>query len=447
MERKEMNNKEKLKRTTFETSRELEYFTEKEIEMQIGYGKEWWPIALIKELIDNSLDACETTNIPPQIEVDIETGWFSVRDNGPGLPAKLIKKSLNYMKRVSDKTFYVSPSRGQMGNALKVVWAAPYIENGEKGEIEVWTKGKYHKITVTLDRIKQEPVIEHLSEESDFIKKGTLFKIYGFDSNVILKPESEDFYKVPPQISKVIEAYSAFNPHARFILKIHDNKDKIYEPTNLEWNKWKPSNPTSAHWYELEPLRDLIAAYVTEEREGSRAKTVREFVSEFRGLSGISKQKLVVPDEMKNMYLHDLIKNKDIDMKKLEKLHNDMKANSKPPQPIVLGYLGKEHISEWMMNYAQCTKESIKYNRRVGFDTDGLPYVIEVGFGIRKKDNIGRRFLTGLNWTATLGTPTDIISEVMGEMRIDKEDPVTVLIHMAKPRFEYVDRGKTRLEI
>ena len=204
---------------------------------------------------------------------------------------------------------------------------------------------------------------------------------------------------------------------------------------------------TSAHWYELEPLRDLIAAYVTEEREGSRAKTVREFVSEFRGLSGISKQKLVVPDEMKNMYLHDLIKNKDIDMKKLEKLHNDMKANSKPPQPIVLGYLGKEHISEWMMNYAQCTKESIKYNRRVGFDTDGLPYVIEVGFGIRKKDNIGRRFLTGLNWTATLGTPTDIISEVMGEMRIDKEDPVTVLIHMAKPRFEYVDRGKTRLEI
>ena len=243
MERKEMNNKEKLKRTTFETSRELEYFTEKEIEMQIGYGKEWWPIALIKELIDNSLDACETTNIPPQIEVDIETGWFSVRDNGPGLPAKLIKKSLNYMKRVSDKTFYVSPSRGQMGNALKVVWAAPYIENGEKGEIEVWTKGKYHKITVTLDRIKQEPVIEHLSEESDFIKKGTLFKIYGFDSNVILKPESEDFYKVPPQISKVIEAYSAFNPHARFILKIHNNEDKIYEPTNLEWNKWKPSNP------------------------------------------------------------------------------------------------------------------------------------------------------------------------------------------------------------
>ena len=162
MERKEMNNKEKLKRTTFETSRELEYFTEKEIEMQIGYGKEWWPIALIKELIDNGLDACETADIPPQIEVEIGKDWFSVRDNGPGLPTRLIKKSLNYMKRVSDKTFYVSPSRGQMGNALKVVWAAPYIENGEKGEIEVWTKGKYHKITVTLLIHMAKPRFEYV---------------------------------------------------------------------------------------------------------------------------------------------------------------------------------------------------------------------------------------------------------------------------------------------
>ncbi|MBD3343290.1 MAG: hypothetical protein GF353_29610, partial [Candidatus Lokiarchaeota archaeon] len=51
-----------LNRTTFETSREMEFFTEKELRMQIGFSKEKWPVALVKELVDNSLDACESAN-------------------------------------------------------------------------------------------------------------------------------------------------------------------------------------------------------------------------------------------------------------------------------------------------------------------------------------------------------------------------------------------------
>ena len=53
-----------LERTTFETNRELEFFSEKELSMQIGHGRDLWPVALTKELIDNALDACETAGIP-----------------------------------------------------------------------------------------------------------------------------------------------------------------------------------------------------------------------------------------------------------------------------------------------------------------------------------------------------------------------------------------------
>ena len=38
-----------------------------------------------------------------------------------------LERSLDYLVRVSDKAHYVSPSRGQLGNALKCVWAAPYV--------------------------------------------------------------------------------------------------------------------------------------------------------------------------------------------------------------------------------------------------------------------------------------------------------------------------------
>lgn len=114
---------EKLKRIVFEQSRELEFFSEKELEMQIGHGIEWWPIAILREIIDNALDGCENSNISPEIWIETDDKSFTVTDNGVGLSSQIIKKSQNYLKRVSDKTYYVSPTRGQMGNALKVIWA------------------------------------------------------------------------------------------------------------------------------------------------------------------------------------------------------------------------------------------------------------------------------------------------------------------------------------
>ena len=122
-----------LERTTFETSRLLEFFSDKELTMQIGCPTEQWPIALLKELIDNALDACETAGLPPAIEVTIEPDLLSVRDYGPGLPVATLERSLDYMARVSDKANYVSPTRGQQGNAMKCLWAAPFVASGEEG--------------------------------------------------------------------------------------------------------------------------------------------------------------------------------------------------------------------------------------------------------------------------------------------------------------------------
>src|SRR4029434_5487554 len=130
-----------LARTTFETSRLLEFFSEKELQMQIGHPKDAWLIALAKELIDNGLDACETANVAPEIEVVVENNSIAVQDNGPGLPEKTLKRSLDYLVRVSDKAFYISPTRGQLGNALKCVYAAPFVVNGEIGRVDVATGG------------------------------------------------------------------------------------------------------------------------------------------------------------------------------------------------------------------------------------------------------------------------------------------------------------------
>jgi len=173
---------EKLERQVFETSRELEFFSEKELMMQIGYDQDRWLIALLKELIDNSLDACEVAGIAPEIEVTIDQDSFSVKDNGPGLPERTMLRSMDYLVRVSDKAYYVSPTRGQMGNALKAVWAAGFVANG-KGVVEVVTGGKRHVVTVSLDRIAQKPRMVREVADDGFVKNGTFIKIAWPDSS------------------------------------------------------------------------------------------------------------------------------------------------------------------------------------------------------------------------------------------------------------------------
>ncbi|UCC68698.1 MAG: hypothetical protein JSV79_01830 [Armatimonadota bacterium] len=101
----------RLARQTFTISRETEYFTDKELTRQIGHGRDWWPVALIKELTDNALDACESADVPPEIGIEVTRDWFALSDNGPGLPGDVIAASLGFMQRVSDKALYVSPTR------------------------------------------------------------------------------------------------------------------------------------------------------------------------------------------------------------------------------------------------------------------------------------------------------------------------------------------------
>ena len=426
---------QKLDRTTFEIARELEFFSEKELQMQIGHGRELWPVALLKELIDNALDACETAEVVPEIEVKVESDAFSVRDNGPGLQAETLIRSLDYLKRVSDKTFYVSPTRGQLGNALKVVWATPFVADGEHGRVEVWSLGKHHTVDVAVDRLAQRPVMNHSMEEDSFVKNGTLIKVHwpGLACSTEGE-ENHDFYK---SAWGLVERYAAFNPHGTFRFG-----EMAFVATDPKWMKWNPTDPTSPHWYTPETLRDLIAAYISQERSGGRVKTVREFVSEFRGFSGSAKQKQVT-GELKGSSLHDLVKDGDLDGTLVEKLLEAMKKTSNPPKPTALGIIGQKHLQEWMVRYAGVSEESFKYAKRLG--SDGLPHILEVAFGIHESE--GRRIVTGLNWSPTLVLPMEKLDHLLQEMRIDEHDPVTVIVHIARPRFEFVDRGKTRVQL
>jgi len=427
-----------LNRETFETSRELEYFSEKELRAQIGHDTNFWPVAILRELIDNSLDACEKLSTAPVIEIKITDDSMTVADNGPGIPVDIIKKSQDYLYRVSDKAYYVSPTRGQMGNALKVIYAVPFVlDPVNPGYVEIGSHGELHHISVTLDRLAEVPIIE--DTVTPFVRNGTFVKINL--TGLLSLSNNEDSYNSAPTPEELIEGYTAFNPHVTFVLN-----GIRYEATDPDWGKWSTDQQTSAHWYNEETISELVRGYLVKERSnGQHKKTVREFVKEFRGLSSTAKQKKVA----EGFYRADLSmfeKDGNIDRKSLKILLGKMQTECIAPKPSVLGIIGKDHFTKWLLSHGGA-EPSITYIKKQGFD-NGLPYVLEIGFAVKTDNTLHRTQTTGLNWSPVIGEPPDpSLRQAIQDAAIKPSDPVIFLAHIAKPRFEFMDRGKTKIEL
>jgi DNA topoisomerase-6 subunit B len=393
-----------LQRSTFSTSRALEFFSEKELQMQIGHSRMYWPIVLVKELIDNALDACEQAGIAPDITISLERDAVTVRDNGPGLPFSTLKDSLDYMVRVSNKSHYVSPTRGQLGNALKCVWAAPFVVSGTKGCVDVETGGQRHTITVGLDRIHEQPLIELTSESGGFVENGTLVRMHWPRiASYLDGTEYPSFYK--SDLFSLVSSYSTFNRHATFELQMNGFCTTTWHRTDAHWNKWLPQQPTSPHWYTPMQLWALIAAYLTEEQAGGRARTVREFVAEFNGLSAPPKQKAVTTTAgLSRAYLHDLVQGGEVNVEAIQELWAAMQAEARPVRPEALGILGQDHLTHQLTAYLHASPPSIRYKKVEGV-ANGLPFVLECAFGVYTDDysGCGRQLSIGLNWTPVLG--------------------------------------------
>jgi DNA topoisomerase VI subunit B len=440
-----------LRRELFETKRQMEYFKPEELSMQLGAEPSRWGVVLIKELVDNALDACETAGIAPEIDITLSPDGFTVEDNGPGMSRELIERSLSYEIRVSDKMYYVSPSRGQLGNATKCLWAAPYaIDPESPGHVEVISLGARHHIVATVHRIAQEPRLTYTISEPGICKKGSKITVaapklacYRDWDNI------DDFYEA---VAELIETYAAFNPHASLTLETPQWMN-TYPATTPGWTKWHPFNPTSPHWYQQEHMLALIAAELHREGHGGKAKTLREFVSEFHGLSASAKQKdTLALAAISGRYLSDLMEGDDLREDDIERLLRAMQGMSRMVNVRALGLVGKSHFKEFLREQHQVDtedKQKFRYAQTVD-EIDGLPYVLEVAWGaVRKEeaDDRSRCLMTGINWSATPANPFQRLDDYLNTAHVQDEDPVVVVVHLAIPRPTFRDRGKQALAL
>src|SRR5262249_8612931 len=97
----------RLNRETFTTSRQLDFFSEKELTKQTGCERHLWAQVIIKDLVDTALDAAEESGVVPVVQTPADATGISVQDNGPGLPASTLKGAMDFSVRVSSREAYV----------------------------------------------------------------------------------------------------------------------------------------------------------------------------------------------------------------------------------------------------------------------------------------------------------------------------------------------------
>jgi hypothetical protein len=245
--------------------------------------------------------------------------------------------------------------------------------------------------------------------------------------------------------------YTILNPHLALSVNWFGQKTEI-EATATDWKKWRPNEPTSADWYELDHLERLIAAYITHDQNRENDRLIREVVREFRGLTGTAKQKKVLEATgLARTNLSELANGDGLKHDVITKLLAAMVEHSKPVNPAGLGVIGKDHITKRFADFG-CEMESFQYKKVLDVGDDGLPMVLETAFGwLGENSDDSRRLITGVNWPPGIVNPFrklgvaygDGLAAMLKKQHAGYDEPIIFLLHCACPRVQYTDRGKS----
>jgi hypothetical protein len=454
----------KIERVAITTSRLMEFCTEKELVAQTGHESHKWPRVVVKELLDNSIDACEEAEIAPVIKVRIMIGKsrkptrIVIADNGPGIPAETVAGIINYNIRISSREAYSSPTRGRQGNALKTILAMAYVLGGKiKGETWIEARGVKHRIVFSVNQIKQEPIVNDHQSRSR-VATGTRVTVFW--------PDTDEAIVDADEITELLRQFIWVNPHLSLQLTVDADALFRHSASNPQWTKYRACDATSAHWYGLEQFERYAGALVDRDLEfrkrhprSTREKTtVRDFIAQFRGMSATGKQKLVLRElGAAHMSLHQFFGSEtEVNHRRMQKLLRLLQQHTRQVRPELLGVIGKEHLRRLSIT-AGGEEQSFKYFLSAKRDADGLPYVVEIASCAWKQwvkgreHTPGRMLITGVNFSATLENPFETfkgmegLDELLAELRAGSTAPVIVCVHYANPHIEYLDRGKSRI--
>lgn len=210
-----------LERQHFSVSLAAAYFSIADLQAQTGQESNQWRHVILKELIDNGLDAAGAAGHAPDIRIEFaETAdglTLAIADNGPGIPPPVVERLLDFTGFFGNKAIYRAPLRGQQGNAFKTVLGVPVALSRERrSRTLIESAGIRHDLQIWVS--PSGTVRREHQQTPATTPPGTRI-------TVTIPGPAECYFWNP---TRWATAYALFNPHARIqIRKIGPDQTRI----------------------------------------------------------------------------------------------------------------------------------------------------------------------------------------------------------------------------
>ncbi|MFA5924046.1 MAG: ATP-binding protein [Methylococcaceae bacterium] len=458
-----------LDRAHFEISRSAEYFDAKELQAQTGQPTSAFGEVVLKELIDNALDACETAGIDPVIHINIAATENRMRicvsDSGVGISESVLNNILNFETRTSDKAAYKSPTRGAQGNAFKTIIGIPNALGG--GRVIIESLGLRHEITATANPAGLIDISRDATEiveragtticvnlphcKIDVLRWAKAFAIFNPHASIKVTMSVENSDKtenldekitkvnIDDEMSKNDDFYQNDEIEQK-ITKItsecENSENDVFYKKVADCSKIKPNTRTSTHWYDSQAFEKL--AFLQGDQHDI---TISDLVRQFDGLSSPGKAKKITSQFTEKM-LSDIHR----DPVKIERLRLAMQNESSPVQPKALGAIGKDNL------LARLNVEGRSWYKQVSGMIDNVPYVFEVLIA----ESEDQAYYFGVNHSVTFGDYLRQCEIKAGELwgsgikgALDEilQGEHIVIAHLIGIGLPFLDRGKSNLSL
>src|SRR6266478_5792224 len=404
----------------------------------------------IRELVENSLDACETGGIPPDIYVRLShesgpldgPGVYDLRieDNGIGLPGDIIPSAFGQV--LYGSKYKLRQTRGTFGLGGKMALLYGQITTHGEAQISSSTnpKQKITEIGLRTDIQHNKPIV---------LKKKTRPNGSHWKGTIIEFKTEADYPRAMPRILEYFKQTAIIVPYAN--LTFVDPRGRLYHFTR--GTNVVPPAPTETsphpHGVDVETVQRMLKL--------TNAKSLQEFMRKnFQRIGETTARKFLQFASLgqkknpRNLSAQDMVK-----------LVNAMKNYDGflSPDPTCLSPLGENLLETGIKKELGITEQEIQTGtafvttlQRRPATYAGFPFIIEVGLASSKQiETQGKILLFRFaNKIPLLFDEASDVSWKVVDTEIDwrnykvvpGETPLAVFIHVCSTKIPYKTVGK-----
>ena len=403
----------------------------------------------IRELVENSLDACETGGIPPDIYVRLmhESGPLDgpgqyilrVEDNGIGVPGDVIPSAFGQV--LYGSKYKLRQTRGTFGLGGKMALLYGQITTHGEAQISSATKTNQRITQVGLrtDIQHNKPVV---------LKRKRLSNTSHWKGTVIEFKTEADYSRAMPRILEYFKQTAIIVPYAN--LTFVDPRGRLYHFTRGTTKV--PLAPTETlphpHGVDVETVQRMLKL--------TNAKTLQEFlrkhfqrIGETTARKFLAYAKLGSKKNPKNLAPSDIVA-----------LVNAMKNYDTflSPDPTGLSPLGEDLLATGIKKELGITDDELENGtafvatiQRKPSTYSGFPFIIEVGVASGKQIETQGKILL-FRFANKIPLLFDEASDVSwkvveqidwrGYKVIPGETPLAIFVHVCSTKIPYKTVGK-----